>query len=141
MRNRAQLRRPVVKFIRLQENRLTPDRTPAAAFNTKQGRLGMRHFIVVVTLEAGHSVSGCIYVPPVWGIGDAINEVDQIKERTTTKEEALNLLGEPDWGQEEKRAVFLPRRMERQVRSAVGMAGGNELGSDPRLIRIRPRSR
>ena len=66
----------------------------------------MRHFIVVVTLVAGHSVSGCIYVPPVWGIGDAINEVDQIKERTTTKEEFLNLLGEPDWGQEEKRAVF-----------------------------------
>ncbi len=66
----------------------------------------MRHFIVVVTLVAGHSVSGCIYVPPVWDIGDAINEVDQIKERTTTKEEVLNLLGEPDWGTEEKRAVF-----------------------------------
>ncbi len=56
----------------------------------------MRHFIVVVTLVAGHSVSGCIYVPPVWDIGDAINEVDQFKERTTTKEEVLNLLGEPD---------------------------------------------
>ncbi len=66
----------------------------------------MRHFIVVVTLVAGHSVSGCIYVPPVWDIGDAINEVDQIKERTTTKEEVLNLLGEPDWGHEENRAFF-----------------------------------
>ncbi len=66
----------------------------------------MRHFIVVVTLVAGHSVSGYIYVPPVWDIVDAINEVDQIKERTTTKEEALYLLGEPDWGHEEKRAVF-----------------------------------
>ncbi len=66
----------------------------------------MRHFIVVVTLVAGHSVSGGIYVPPVWDIGDAINEVDQIKDRTTTKEEVLNLLGEPDWGQEEMRAVF-----------------------------------
>jgi hypothetical protein len=42
----------------------------------------------------------------VWGIGDAINEVDQIKERTTTKDEVLKLLGEPDWGQEEMRAVF-----------------------------------
>ena len=61
---------------------------------------------MVVTLVAGYSVSGCIYVPPVWDIGDAINEVDQIKERTTTKEEDLNLLGEPDWGHEEKRAVF-----------------------------------
>ncbi len=68
----------------------------------------MRHFIVVVTLVAGHSVSGCIYVPPVWDIGDAINEVDQFKERTTTKEEVLNLLGEPDWGQGAKRAVFYP---------------------------------
>ena len=66
----------------------------------------MRHFIVVVTLVAGPSISGCIHVPPVWDIGDAINEVDQIKERTTTKEEVLNLLGEPDWGHEEKRAVF-----------------------------------
>ncbi len=101
----------------------------------------MRHFIVVVTLVAGPSISGCIHVPPVWDIGDAINEVDQIKERTTTNEEVLNLFGEPDWRQEAGRAVFLPRRMERQVRSAVGMAGGNELGSDPRLIRIRPRSR
>ncbi len=64
MRNRAQLQRPVVKFIRLRENRLTPDRTPAAAFNTKQGRLGIRHFIVVVTLVAGPSISGCIHVPP-----------------------------------------------------------------------------
>ncbi len=73
----------------------------------------MRHFIVVVTLVAGQSVSGCIYVPPVWDIGDAINELGQIKERTTTKEEVLNLLGEPDWGHEEKRVVFLPRRMER----------------------------
>ncbi len=69
----------------------------------------MRHFIVVVTLEAGHSVSGCIYVPPLWDIGDAINEVDQIKERTTTKEEVLNLIGEPDWGQEENRAVFFTK--------------------------------
>ncbi len=101
----------------------------------------MRHFIVVVTLVAGYSVSGCIYVPPVWDIGDAIHEVDQIKERTTTKEEVLNLFGEPDWGQEAKRAVFLPRKMERQVRSAAGMAGGNDLGSDPRLIRIQPCSR
>ena len=25
--------------------RLTPDRTPAAAFNTKQGRFGMRHIV------------------------------------------------------------------------------------------------
>ncbi len=66
----------------------------------------MRHFIVVVTLVAGHSVSGCIYVPPVWDVGDAINEVDQIKERTTTKEEVLNLLGEPDWRHEKKRVVF-----------------------------------
>ncbi len=26
----------------------------------------MTHFKVVATLVAGHSVSGCIYVPPVW---------------------------------------------------------------------------
>ncbi len=66
----------------------------------------MRHFIVVVTLEAGHSVSGCINVPPVWDIGDAINEVGQIKERTTTKEEVLNLLGEPDWGKRKRALLF-----------------------------------
>ena len=61
---------------------------------------------MVVTLVAGHSVSGCIYVPPVWDIGDAINEVDQIKERTTTKEEVLNLLGEPDWGTRKRELFF-----------------------------------
>jgi hypothetical protein len=66
----------------------------------------MRHFLVVATLVAGPSISGCINEPPVWNIGDAINEVDQTKERTTTTEEVLNLLGEPDWGQEEKRVVF-----------------------------------
>ncbi len=35
---------------------------------------------MVAMLLAGLSVSGCIYVPPVWDIGDAINEVDQIEE-------------------------------------------------------------
>jgi hypothetical protein len=45
----------------------------------------MRHFILVVTLVAGPSVSGCIHMPPVWDVGDAIKEVDQIKEGTTTK--------------------------------------------------------
>ncbi len=54
----------------------------------------MRHFILVVTLVAGPSVSGCLYAPPVWDIGDVNNEVDQIKERTMTEEEVLNLLGE-----------------------------------------------
>ncbi len=66
----------------------------------------MRHFIVVEILVAGLSVSGCIYLPPVWDIGAAINEVDRIEEGTTTKEEVLNLLGEPDWGQDEKRVIF-----------------------------------
>ena len=96
--------------------------------------------MVVVTLVAGHSVSGYIYVPPVWDIGDAINEVGQIKERTTTKEEVLNLLGEPDWGQEEKRAVFSNENGATGTKCCQD-GWGNELGSDPRLIRIQPRSR
>ena len=80
-------------------------------------------------------------MPPVWDIGDAINEVDQIKERTTTKEEVLNLLGEPDWGQEEKRAVFYQGDWSDRYEVLPGWFGGNELGSDPRLIRIQPCSR
>ncbi len=40
----------------------------------------MRHFIAVAMLVAGLPVSGCIYAPPVWDIGDAINEVDQNEE-------------------------------------------------------------
>ncbi len=39
---------------------------------------------------------GCIYVPPVWDIGDAINNVDWIKPGVTTKEQVVKRLGEPD---------------------------------------------
>ncbi len=63
----------------------------------------MRHFSIVAMLVAGLSVSGCVYVPPVWDIGDAIYEVDQIEEGTTTREEVLDLLGEPDTEQEENK--------------------------------------
>ena len=68
----------------------------------------MRHFIVAAMFVAGLSVSGCVYVPPVWDIGDAIYEVDQIEEGTTTREEVLDLLGEPDTEQEEQR-LFIYR--------------------------------
>ena len=46
----------------------------------------MRLFAAVGFLVAGLSVQGCIYVPPVWDIGDEIHKVDQIHEGMTRKE-------------------------------------------------------
>jgi len=60
----------------------------------------MRLFTLIAVLVAGLSVPGCV-VPPVWDISDAINKVDQIKEGTTTREQVLEFLGEPDYGKEE----------------------------------------
>ena len=56
----------------------------------------MRHFIVVAMIAAGLSLPGC-YVPPFWDMADAIYKVDQVEEGTTTREEVLKLLGEPNW--------------------------------------------
>ena len=41
-------------------------------------------------------VSTCIYVPPVWNSGDTIYGIDPIEEGSTTKEEILEMLGEPN---------------------------------------------
>ena len=56
----------------------------------------MRLVTLIVMLVAGLSVPGCIYVPPVWDIGQGIPKIDQIEEGTTNREEVLKLLGEPD---------------------------------------------
>ncbi len=40
----------------------------------------MKVITLIAMLAAGLSLPACIYVPPVWDIGDAINEVDQIEE-------------------------------------------------------------
>ena len=41
-------------------------------------------------------LSGCIYVPPVWDVGDEIYHLDFIKPGMTTKDQVLAELGEPD---------------------------------------------
>jgi hypothetical protein len=43
----------------------------------------------------GALLQACLYVPPVWDIGDAIYSADSIKEGITTKQEVLKVLGEP----------------------------------------------
>jgi len=40
--------------------------------------------------------TACIYIPPVWDVGDEIYAVDQIQVGVTTRAEVLELLGEPD---------------------------------------------
>ena len=40
-------------------------------------------------------LGGCVYVPPVWDLGDAIRSVDQIQEGKTTRAEVLEILGDP----------------------------------------------
>jgi outer membrane protein assembly factor BamE (lipoprotein component of BamABCDE complex) len=56
----------------------------------------MRLFTLIVVLAVGLSLTGCVYVPPVWDIADEIHKVDQIEEGITTREEVSNLLGEPN---------------------------------------------
>jgi hypothetical protein len=39
---------------------------------------------------------GCVYVPPVWDIDDAINDVGWIEPGVTTEEQVIERLGDPD---------------------------------------------
>lgn len=48
----------------------------------------MKVFTLIAMIAAGLSISGCIYVPPVWDVADEIHKVGQIEEGITTKEDA-----------------------------------------------------
>ena len=50
-------------------------------------------------------LAGCVYIPPVWDVGDAINDVDKIKVGVSTKEEVLKKLGQPN-GKDVSKPVF-----------------------------------
>ena len=48
----------------------------------------------VLGLVALLALQGC-YIPPVWDIGDEIDYVDSITVGETTRQEVINLIGEP----------------------------------------------
>ena len=50
-------------------------------------------------------LAACVYVPPVWDVGDPINNVDKINVGASTKEEVLEILGQPK-GKDVSRPVF-----------------------------------
>ncbi len=56
----------------------------------------MRIPAIAALLVSLLALPGCIYVPPVWDIGDTINDVDWIKPGVTTKAQVVERLGEPD---------------------------------------------
>jgi hypothetical protein len=55
-----------------------------------------RGLLCAVVLSTAITLAGCVYVPPVWDADDAIHSVDEIEEGITTREEVLDILGEPD---------------------------------------------
>ncbi len=61
--------------------------------------------IMAIPLLLG-SLAACIYVPPVWDAWDVIYKVDQIEVGKTTRNEVLDLLGDPDSGDRENAEVF-----------------------------------
>ena len=62
--------------------------------------------IAVTALVTGLTAQGCVYIPPVWDLGDAIKKVDQIEVGKTTRGEVLDLLGDSDSGDGENAEVF-----------------------------------
>ncbi len=56
----------------------------------------MRIPAIAALLVSLWALPGCIYIPPVWDIGDAINKVEWIKTNETTKAQVVKRLGEPD---------------------------------------------
>ena len=40
-------------------------------------------------------LAACIYVPPVWDVGDEIGSVDWIEEGVSTKAQVLDTMGQP----------------------------------------------
>jgi len=44
-------------------------------------------------LSAAVSLTACVYIPPVWDINDAINDIESIRVAQTTRTEVLSLIG------------------------------------------------
>ena len=59
------------------------------------GKSVMRIPAIAALLVSLLALPGCIYIPPVWDIGDAINDVDWIEPGVTTKAQVVERLGEP----------------------------------------------
>ena len=65
-----------------------------------------RGLLCAIVLSAATALTACIYVPPVWDAGDEIHSVDEIEEGVTTREEVLDILGEPDRVHEDGNAYY-----------------------------------
>ena len=69
---------------------------------------------------------GCIYIPPVWDINDAINNIDWIKPGVTTKEQVVKRLGEPYiiyWGEGSDGDIVYGERIIYRGKSSDGFIG------------------
>lgn len=81
-------------------------------------------------------IAGCVYVPPVWDVGDEIRYVDQIQIGATTRDEVLELLGEPDRGDKNDcRIIYEGRWSEGYVILMTPIVAGEGL-LDPQFWRI-----
>ncbi len=56
----------------------------------------MRIPAIAALLVSLLALPGCIYIPPVWDIDDAFNDLEWIKPNVTTKAQVVERLGEPD---------------------------------------------
>ena len=80
---------------------------------------------------------GC-YVPPVWDIGDEINQVHWIEEGVTTKAEILDKLGEPDVNSANQRMIYYSGSQSAGAWffAAGGQAAGGLLDEEFWTVRI-----
>ena len=70
-------------------------------------------------------VAGCIYVPPVWDIGDEIYGLDFIEPGVTSKEQVLESLGEPDTSTEFDGKILFIYRGEKSAGGLFGYPTGD----------------
>ena len=82
-------------------------------------------------------VAGCIYVPPVWDIGDEIDSLDFIEPGVTTKEHVLERLGEPKTSTEfpDGKGLFIYRG-EKSGGVILGLGAGGVIALSKWMVAI-----
>ena len=94
----------------------------------KVARTGLLSLIVLL--------SGCIYIPPVWYIGDQIYALDFIQRGVTTKGEVIRTLGDPVTSWEVAGTTRILYRGHKSGGAIVGTHGGGEIAPSDWTVEI-----
>ncbi len=81
-------------------------------------------------------LGACIYIPPVWDIGDQIYSLDFIRRGVTTKDEVIRTLGEPVSSWEVAGTTRILYRGRKSGGAIVGTHGGGEIAPSDWMVEI-----